>query len=139
LKKIGVDYQVIKAGSAKDAGSPFRPLTPEEREWLTGVLGDVHEQFIDAIVASRPLPADSVRALADGRLFSGRQAYQSGLVDRLADLDEAVRVAGRMAGIEGEPETVRERKHIPAWQRWFEEHVAGALTLPRGWARLEYR
>lgn len=139
MKKIGVDNQVVKAGPYKDAGSPYRPLTPEERGWMTAVLSDVHEQFIAAVIASRPaMAADSVRAMADGRFFSGNQACRAGLVDRLTDLDEAVRVAGRMAGIEGEPVIVRKHKRPPAWQRWLEERLPAGLPLS-GWPRLEYR
>ncbi len=140
MHKVGVEYQVVKAGPHKDAGSPFRPLTPEERGWITGVLTDVHEQFIAAIASSRPMEPDSVRAVADGRIFSGSQALAAGLVDRLADLDEAVAAAGAMAGIEGEPATVRKHKPRPAWQRWLEGRFPGAgLPLPGRWPRLEYR
>jgi len=140
MKKLGVDHQVVKAGPYKDAGSPFRPLTPEERGWMTDVLADVHEQFITAVIAARPaMPADSVRAMADGRFFSGRQAYRAGLVDRLTDLDEAVRAAGRMAGIKGEPIIVRKHKETPAWQRWLEERLPAGLPLSGRWPRLEYR
>jgi len=107
---------------------------------MTDVLADVHEQFITAVIAARPaMPADSVRAMADGRFFSGRQAYRAGLVDRLTDLDEAVRAAGRMAGIKGEPIIVRKHKETPAWQRWLEERLPAGLPLSGRWPRLEYR
>ncbi len=140
MEKLGVDNQVVKAGPYKDAGSPFRPLTPEERGWMTDVLADVHEQFIAAVIAGRPaMPADSVRAWADGRFFSGRQAYRAGLVDRLTDLDEAVRVAGEMAGIKGEPVIVRKHKETPAWQKWLEQRLPAGLPFAGRWPRLEYR
>jgi protease-4 len=106
--KIGVKGQVIKSGVHKDMGSPYRELTSEEKRLLQGVVDDVHQQFIEAVAESRQLPVDHIRSLADGRIFSGRQAMELGLVDELGGLQEAIRVAARMGGIQGEPRVVTE-------------------------------
>jgi protease-4 len=106
LDKVGIKTEVVKSGKLKDLASVFRGIGPEEREILQGVMDDVHEQFIKAVADDRKLKISRVREMADGRIFSGRQALKAGLVDELGDLDFAVKRAAKMAGIEGEPEIV---------------------------------
>ncbi len=101
--KIGLDFEVIKSGRFKDTGSWSREMTDAERALLQGTIDDIHAQFVEAIAEGRGMEYDAVAALADGRIFSGRQALEAGLVDRLGTLEDAVELAGRMAGIEGEP------------------------------------
>lgn len=110
LRKVGVRYEVIKAGRFKDSASFARPMTPEERAVLQAVLDDMHDQFVSAIAEGRRLGKDRVRALADGRVYSGRMARDLGLVDALGGLDEAVRLAGELGGIPGKPRVVRPRR-----------------------------
>jgi protease-4 len=110
LRKVGVRYEVVKAGRMKDVPSFARPMTVEERAVVQAVLDDMHDQFISAIAAGRHMPKDRVRALADGRLYSGRMAQQLGLVDALGGLDEAIRLAGELGGIQGKPHVVRPRR-----------------------------
>jgi len=103
LKWAGIQVQTLTAGKMKDAGSPFRELTPDERVYFQEVLSDVHKQFIDAVAEGRGLSADEVKPHADGRIFTGRQAKEWKLVDSLGGFDEAVREAAQMAGIRGKP------------------------------------
>ena len=110
MEKIGVKTEVIKSGKHKDIASPFRGIGKEEREILQGVMDDVHEQFIAAVAEGRKMPIDKVREIADGRVFSGRQAVKAGLVDEIGDLDYAVKAAARMAGIKGEPEITTKKE-----------------------------
>jgi protease-4 len=110
LRKVGVRYEVIKAGRFKDSASFARPMTPEERAILQAVLDDMHDQFVMAIADGRRLGKEQVRALADGRVYSGRMAKDLGLVDDLGGLDEAIRIAGELAGISGKPRIVRPRR-----------------------------
>jgi protease-4 len=138
MQKVGVDYQVVKTGPFKDAGSPFRPLTSEERAWIGTVLDDVHDQFVTAVAEGRGLDPDSVRTLADGRFFSGRMACDWGLADRIGDLDEAILAAGEMAGISGEPPVERKRRVKRAWDRWFEERMPDLRGMVRE-PHLEFR
>jgi ClpP class serine protease len=102
------------------------------------VLDDVQEQFVGAVAEGRGLDPDSVRALADGRFFTGRMACDRGLADRIGDLDTAILVAGEMAGIEGEPEVVRKRRFRRAWGQWFEERIPD-LPLDVRSPQLEFR
>jgi protease-4 len=106
LEKIGLHNQVVKSGKHKDIGSPVRPMTDEDRAILQGLIDDVHSQFIDSVAAGRHLDPQKVRVLADGRIFTGRQARELGLVDELGSLDAAVRRAGELGGIDGKPEVV---------------------------------
>jgi protease-4 len=105
LKWAGVEMNTLKAGKMKDSGSPFRDMTPEERAYFEGMLADVHEQFIEAVAAGRKLTVEEVKPLADGRVFSGRQAKEAKLVDELGGIEAAVAEAGKLGGISGEPKT----------------------------------
>ncbi|HUG38294.1 MAG TPA: signal peptide peptidase SppA [Candidatus Limnocylindrales bacterium] len=100
LEKIGVAPMAIKSGDKKDAGSPFRPLTPEERAIFQAVIDEMHGRFVSLIVESRKIPEARVRALADGRVYTAEQARALGLVDRIGYLDEAVDMAKRAAGLD---------------------------------------
>lgn len=113
MDKIGVKTEVIKSGKHKDIASVFRGIGSEEREIIQGVMNDVHEQFIKAVSDGRRIPIEDVRKIADGRIFSGNQAAKIGLVDELGDLEYAIKVAAKMAGIKGEPEVVRKKEKSP--------------------------
>ena len=106
LEKVGIKTEVVKSGKNKDLASVFRGIGDEERQIIQGVMDDVHEQFIAAVAEGRKMDIDKTRKISDGRIFSGRQAIGIGLVDEMGDLDDAVKVAGKLAGIEGEPEVV---------------------------------
>jgi len=112
MNKIGVKTEVIKSGRHKDLASAFRKMEKEERLILQGVLDDVHEQFIKAVSDGRKIPFDEVKKLADGRIFTGRQAMKVRLVDELGTLEDAVAAAGRLAGIKGEPEVVTKKERF---------------------------
>lgn len=115
LKKIGIDVEVVKTGEYKDIGSISRHLSDEEHRIVLGLLEDVHSQFIEVIAEERGIDIDTVQALADGRLFTGRQALDLGLVDRLGGLGDAIQIAARLAGIKGEPSIITERRIIGFW------------------------
>lgn len=109
LQKIGVEGVVVKSGKYKDVGSPLRKMTDEEHGLLQNVMDDVHKQFIEAVAEGRALEISDVQALADGRIFTGRQAKEAKLVDELGNLDDAIQLAADVAGIEGEPKVVEPR------------------------------
>jgi protease-4 len=111
LDKVGVDIETLKSGEFKDTGSWSRPMTPAERKLLQGTIDDIYDQFVEAVVTERGLPEEHVRAIADGRVLSGRQALAEGLVDGLGSLEDAVATAGRMAGIQGRPRTIEPVKY----------------------------
>ena len=115
LKRIGVTPNSITAGTLKDAGSPFKPMSQQERVYFKALVDDVHSQFIEAVSARRKMKLDAVRQLADGRVFTGRQAMAAGLVDRLGGLDEAIEEAKKRGHIEGEPRIVRSEGTRGVW------------------------
>lgn len=100
MDKLGLKAQVIKSGQYKDIGSPFRPMGLEEQALLQSMVLEVYEQFLSDVVAGRPkLSAEQVRAMADGRVFSGQAALRAGLIDSLGGLKEALEQAMVRGGI----------------------------------------
>jgi protease-4 len=89
MEKAGVSLQTVKSGALKDVGNPARKATPEELVYLQTVIDDTYDQFLGDVSAARGIPVDSLRAHADGRIFTGRQAQAAGLVDTLGGLDDA--------------------------------------------------
>ena len=117
LEKLGVQPEIIKAGLYKDMGSPVRPMTDVEKALFQEMIDSVHTQFITAVALGRNMDKDQVRALADGRIFSGEQAKVAGLIDALGGLEDAVKTAASRGGITGEPHTTRARSSREPW--WF--------------------
>lgn len=112
LKKVGVEFVVVKAGQLKDIGNFARAMTPEERRVLQVMLEDVHAQFIDAVAAGRKLDRAQVLAFADGRIVSGAQAKSMNMVDALGGLEEALDGAAVLAGIPKPPRVVGPRRKL---------------------------
>jgi protease IV len=144
LDKIGVKGMVVKSGQFKDVGSPFRDMTDQEKKLLQGVIDDVHTQFIDVVANGRNIPLDDVKAIADGRIFTGRQALKLKLVDKMGDLTESIELAGALAGIKGKPRIVEKNKKIPFLDYLKEESAAwigDVITkgLSRDTMSLQYR
>lgn len=103
MKKVGYRSEAIKSGKFKDIGSPSREMTVEERKLLQAMIDDSYEQFVKAVSDGRKMPADQVKLLADGRIYTGRQAKEAGLVDLLGDLQDAVDKAGELGGLGKNP------------------------------------
>jgi len=128
LKKIGLKPAVIKSGKYKDIGSPSREITPEERALLQAVIDDMNDYFIDTVAADRKMSREKVKAIADGRIFSGRQARQAGLVDELGDMNHAIGLAGTMAGMKGKPEVVYAGKKKSYWDVLFKNSLSALVS-----------
>jgi protease-4 len=142
LKKIGVEMEVIKSGEFKDIGSPNRKMTLKEKEMLLTLLQDIRNQFVTAVSQGRNMPEEKVLELADGRIFSGRQAKGLGLVDSLGNFRDAVSVAKRLAHIKGEVKLVypQKRRRSFLWDLLFRdlmEAVLDRIDRPSGF--LDYR
>ena len=99
-EKLGIEQEAIKSGEFKDIGSPSDPLSPEEREIYQELVNENYEEFVRVIAEGRGLPEERVRELADGRIYSGRQARDLDLVDELGNLEAAARVSRELAGTE---------------------------------------
>jgi protease IV len=139
FKKVGVRFEVVKTGKFKDMGSLSRPMTAEERQLLQGVLSNVYDQFVSAISEGRGLERSEILPYADGRIFSGSQALDYGFVDRLGDLDDAIRLAGGLAGISGHPVVVRKERRRMSIVDLFQDKLRFVPGLSQAGPRLEYR
>lgn len=102
LERFGLKMNVIKSGAFKDAGSPFREMTEEDKGILQGVVDQGYEQFVAIIAKSRKLPLEEIKKFADGRILLGEKALELGLVDYLGGTKRAAKVALGLAGVEGE-------------------------------------
>ena len=114
--KIGLSTNTIKSGEFKDVGNGAREMTERDRRLLQSLVDDVQGQFVEAVAAGRGMTPERVRPLADGRVYSGRQAKELGLVDELGDLDAAIAAAAKLAGIAGKPVVVREKPRRKLWE-----------------------
>jgi protease IV len=101
---------VIKSGPFKDAGSSTRPLTDEEKAYFQSLINNMYGQFVSAVAKSRNMKEDAVRKLADGRVYTGQEAKESGLIDQLGTYQDAITEAARIAGITGEPKLLHPAK-----------------------------
>jgi protease IV len=140
MKKIGVKGFNVKSGANKDLGSPFQTISPEGREILQSLVDNVHSQFVAAVAKGRGMKEVQVRKLADGRVYSGAQAKELGLIDQFGTLEDAIELAAKRGGIEGEPAIYTSR---PEQERWWERVFMGVFgrRLPgsdRGWLRYEW-
>ena len=103
MEKLGIEQETIKSGTMKDAGSMFRNLTENERNYFQGLIDDLHKQFVTAVSKRRNLSYSSAEKLATGKVFSGTQALKNGLIDLLGTMEDAVIIAAQMTGLKGTP------------------------------------
>ncbi len=176
--KLGLKFNVIKSGKFKDTGSPDRPMTDEEKEYLQGVINNVYIQFLNAVVEGRgnaikihllskkiPFPnvgqsteslkktdlselkknityaelTAYIKPYAEGNIYTGEQAYETGFVDELGNLDTAIKLAGKLAGIRGEPTVVQMHPKEPTmFDKMFGEASEALSPLKRNGVSLQY-
>jgi protease-4 len=103
-------------------------MTVEEKQLIQGIVDDIYDQFTQTVSENRKVPLGSILHLADGRIFSGRQALTVKLVDELGGLQDAVFIAGRLAGMEGKPAVVYAAKKKTTLWRVLMENAASALS-----------
>ena len=116
-EKIGVSETIIKSGELKDAGNPFRDINEKDKEYFQDIVNDSYDQFLDVVSRERKMDKEKLKEYANGRVFTGRQAKDIGLIDSLGTFEDAVRIAAGMAGIDGEPALVRERERLSLTER----------------------
>jgi len=140
FKKIGIKGVVLKSGEHKDMGSPFREMTAEEKRLIQSVIDNVHQQFIQAVADGRKMDPQKVAQVADGRILTGEQAKQLGLVDQLGNLQDAIDTAAKMVGIEGKPVVLYPKKKFSILELLMEGVTESLLnTLKENGFQLNYR
>lgn len=110
LDFLKLHVELITAGKMKDVGSPLKPLSEEDRQFLEGLLENMHQQFKRAVQEGRGFDEAKINEIADGRVFTGEQALEAGLVDQLGNQQDAVDLAAKILGIEGEPKLLFPKK-----------------------------
>lgn len=130
-QKIGISFNVRKSGKFKDTGSSSRKMTNEEKALIDELVMDTLEQFILDVSWGRKLSIDSVREIADGRVFTGRQALEVGLVDILGTYQDAVDLAGVLVGIGENPPVFKETKGI--FREMFIDGITDLFSIGFGY------
>ncbi|MBM7853760.1 protease-4 [Desulfohalotomaculum tongense] len=122
--KLGIDTNVYKSGPHKDMGSASRDVTEEERAIFQSMIDDIYQQFVTVVANGRNMDVERVKELADGRIYTGRQALELGLVDELGDMHRAIQIAAELAGVDGEPSVV-DLSPRTVWDELFGQLSAG--------------
>lgn len=121
--KLGINQTTIKSGNLKDAGNPFRQMNDSDKAYFQDVVDNSFGQFLDVVSKERKMDKETLLKYANGRVFTGLQAKEYGLVDSLGTFEDAIRITSKMAGIEGEPRIVREKKKFS----FFEEMLGSKI------------
>ncbi len=126
FKKIGISTGKIKSGTFKDIMSTDRPMTEEEKAILQRIVNEIYEEFISVVAAGRKMDAGKLRSFADGRIYTGAQAKNIGLVDEIGNYYDALAEAGKLAGFDGMPPVKVKAKQQP-WEMLLGAEVANVI------------
>ena len=107
MDKLGLSYETIKSGPFKDAGSTFRDVTDTDREYCQGLVDNLYQQFVRAVSDQRNLPFDDVKTMGNGKVYSGEQALELGLIDVLGTLDDCIELVRELLGVDERPIIVK--------------------------------
>ncbi len=122
-EKLGISQTTIKSGNLKDAGSPFKQMNDSDKAYFQDVVDNSFSQFIEVVSRERKMDMETLKKYANGRVFTGLQAKEYGLIDSLGTFEDAIRITGKMADIKGEPRIVREKKKFS----FFEELLGSKI------------
>lgn len=143
MKKIGFKTETIKSGKFKDIGSGSRQMTKEERAILQSMIDDSYSQFLEDISKGRNMPLEVLKPLADGRVYTGRQAYELKLIDVLGDYQDALDLTGELGKVGKDPKII---KSVDSFEDFFsmlsvETSFLNKTNIERFFTgpRLEYR
>ncbi len=126
FKKIGISTGRIKSGTFKDIMSTDRPMTEEEKAILQRIVNEIYEEFISVVASGRKMDAGKLRSFADGRIYTGAQAKNIGLVDEIGNYYDALAAAGALAGFDGIPPVKIREKQQP-WEMLLGAEVANVI------------
>ena len=133
FEEYGIAATIIKSGTYKDGGSIFRPMTDEEEAMWQEIIDEVYEGFVGVVADGREMSIDEVKTLADGRVYTGQQAKELGLVDELGNLPDVIERAAQLGGIDGEPRIVEYYEPLDLFESLFTlMHPADPLAVVLG-------
>ena len=130
LDKVGIEFETVKSGDLKDVGSYSREVTEADRKHLNEMVDDMYSQFVNAVSQNRSLSKEEVKKIADGRVFTGKQSKELGLIDVIGTFEDAVSIAGTMGQIKGKPKIVQVNKKRPSVLDWFTGNLGQTVS---GW------
>lgn len=136
--KIGISQTIFKSGELKDAGNPLRQLNEKDKEYFQSIVMDSYDQFLSVVSSERKMDKEKLKEYADGRVFTGKQAKEIGLIDSLGTFEDAIAIAGRMAGIDGEPTIVKERERASLVERILDSFSGNELKSIKEEIKSEY-
>jgi len=110
INRYGIKDSSIASGDMKEIGSPLKPMTPEENAILKDIIDEMYMQFVNVVSTGRKLEMETVKKIADGRIYTGKQALENGLVDQLGYLEDAISLSKKLAGLT-EATIIRYEKH----------------------------
>jgi protease-4 len=142
LKKLGIGMEVLKSGEFKDIGSPHRRMSEREKELIRNLILEIKGQFVEAVAQGRNISVEKVQEIADGRILSGAQSKELGLVDQLGNFEDAVDLAKSMVGIKGEVTLVYpKRTRAALWDLILHDASLALVKTVRNILipRIEYR
>ena len=130
LDKVGIEFETVKSGDLKDVGSYSREVTEADRKHLNEMVDDMYSQFVNVVSQNRSLSKEEVKKIADGRVFTGKQSKELGLIDVIGTFEDAVSIAGTMGQIKGKPKIVQVNKKRPSVLDWFTGNLGQTVS---GW------
>lgn len=133
LQKVGVSFESLTTGKLKDAGSPFKPLSPEQRAYLEALMADLNKQFSGDVAKERKLTPEAVAAIADGRAMTGQRAKELGLVDALGGQEDAIDLLKKLTHLTG---TIPLTKGPQKKNAWLQKLTSSLDFDPQGLTRL---
>jgi len=119
LKKLGISYNVIKSGNNKDILSSYRKMTQEERDILSNLVMDAYNQFLNAVKEGRNISKEKLKFIADGRIFTGNQALENKLIDRIGDFKDAIEYTKEICNIKGKPNVFELKETTPTLLKYL--------------------
>ena len=128
LDKVGIKFETVKSGGLKDVGSYSREVTEADRRHLNDMVTNIHNQFIDAVNDNRSIEKSELIKLADGRVFTGLQSKELGLIDLLGTFEDAVSIAGSLGKIKGVPKTIQIDKKNSSLIDMFTSNIEQATS-----------
>ncbi|MEC7622439.1 MAG: signal peptide peptidase SppA [Candidatus Neomarinimicrobiota bacterium] len=128
LGKVGIKFETVKSGNLKDVGSYSREVTDADRKHLNDMVTNIHSQFVSAVGENRSIKRSELIKLADGRVFTGLQSKELGLIDLLGTYEDAIALAGSMSQIKGKPKTVQINKKNNSFLDLFTSNLEQATS-----------